>query len=282
MSAEIINGKMIAAQIKASVRQEAEAFYQRKGRKMGLAVVLVGEDGPSQIYVKNKIAACEQCFIESFAYRLPESTTEDFLIDLIKKMNADERIDAMLIQLPLPAHMRQNHVLSFISPEKDADGFLAVNAGNLMLGNPSLNACTPCGIIELIQSTGRKISGTSAVVVGRSNIVGKPTALLLLENDATVTMCHSKTKHLKEITLHADILVSAVGKKNLITADMVKKGAIVIDVGMNRDERGLSGDVDFENVKEVAGYITPVPGGVGPMTVAMLMRNISKAAQLRE
>lgn len=282
MSAEIINGKLIAENIKNSVRKEAEEFYARNGRKIGLAVILVGNDGPSQIYVRNKIAACEQCYIQSYAYTLPDTTTETELIELIKQINVDDNVDGLLIQLPLPTHMRQNHVLSFISPEKDADGFLAENAGNLMLGNPALNACTPCGIIELIESTGRPIAGKSAVVVGRSNIVGKPTGLLLLEHDATVTLCHSKTKYLKEICLHADILVAAVGKRNLITADMVKKGAIVIDVGMNRDGNKLCGDVDFENVKEVAGFITPVPGGVGPMTIAMLMRNVAKAAKLRE
>lgn len=278
MSAQIIDGRKIAREIKAQVKAEAEAYLVRKGRKMGLAVILVGDDFASGIYVRNKINACNENSINSFAYRLPASTSESELIELIHKLNDDENVDGILVQLPLPPHMRQNVVLSHISVYKDADGFLAENAGNLMLGNPSLNACTPCGIIELIRSTGRPIDGANAVVIGRSNIVGKPTSLLLLENHATVTMCHSHTSNFVNFTRHADILVVAVGKKGLITGDMVKSGAVVIDVGMNRDGGVLSGDCDFASVSEVAGYITPVPGGVGPMTVAMLLKNIVKAA----
>lgn len=278
MSAVIIDGKKIAMNIKAEVKAEAEAYLVRNGRKMGLAAILVGDDFASSIYVRNKINACNENCINSFAYRLPASTSESELIELIHKLNSDENVDGILVQLPLPPHMRQNVVLSHISVYKDADGFLAENAGNLMLGNPSLNACTPCGIIELIRSTGISLDGANAVVLGRSNIVGKPVSLLLLENHATVTMCHSHTSNFANFTRHADILVVAVGKKGLITGDMVKKGAVVIDVGMNRDDGKLCGDCDFPSVSEVAGFITPVPGGVGPMTIAMLLKNIVKAA----
>ncbi len=278
MSAQIIDGRKIAAEIKAQVKVEAEAFWKRKGRKMGLAVILVGDDFASKIYVRNKISACNENCIRSFSYELPESTTEEELIELIQKLNCDDNVDGILVQLPLPPHIRQNVVLSHISANKDADGFLAENAGNLMLGNPSLNACTPCGIIELIRSTGVNLDGANAVVIGRSNIVGKPISLLLLENHATVTMCHSHTANFVNFSRHADILVVAVGKKGLITGEMVKQGAVVIDVGMNRKDGKLFGDVDFDSVSKVAGYITPVPGGVGPMTVAMLLKNIVKAA----
>ncbi|MBR2970576.1 MAG: bifunctional methylenetetrahydrofolate dehydrogenase/methenyltetrahydrofolate cyclohydrolase FolD [Clostridia bacterium] len=278
MSAQIIDGRKIAASIKAEVKAEAEAYLKRNGRKIGLAVILVGDDFASGIYVRNKINACNENCIQSFSHRLPASTTEEELIELIHKLNEDNTVDGILVQLPLPSHIRQNVVLSHISAKKDADGFLAENAGNLMLGNPSLNACTPCGIIELIKSTGCKIDGANAVVIGRSNIVGKPTSLLLLENHATVTMCHSHTSNFVNFSRHADILVVAVGKKGLITGEMVKKGAIVIDVGMNREDGKLCGDVDYESVSQVAGYITPVPGGVGPMTIAMLLKNIVKAA----
>ncbi len=278
MSAKIIDGRKIAAEIKAQVKAEAEAYLSRKGRKMGLAVILVGDDFASSIYVRNKINACNENCINSFAYRLPASTTESEVIELIHRLNNDTTVDGILVQLPLPPHMRQNVVLSHISVYKDADGFLAENAGNLMLGNPSLNACTPCGIIELIKSTGVNIDGANAVVIGRSNIVGKPTSLLLLENNATVTMCHSHTSNFVNFSRHADILVIAVGKKGLITGEMVKKGAVVIDVGMNREDGKLCGDVDYDSVSKVAGFITPVPGGVGPMTIAMLLKNIVKAA----
>lgn len=278
MSAQIIDGRQIAAAIKAEVKAEAKAYMLRNGRKMGLAVILVGDDFASSVYVRNKINACNETGIHSYAYKLPASTSEEEVIELIHRLNTDETVDGILVQLPLPAHMRQNVVLSHISVYKDADGFLAENAGNLMLGNPSLNACTPCGIIELIRSTGRPLDGANAVVIGRSNIVGKPTALMLLENHATVTMCHSRTPNFVNFTRHADILIVAVGKKGLITGDMVKKGSIVIDVGMNREGNVLCGDVDFESVSKVAGFITPVPGGVGPMTIAMLLKNIVKAA----
>ncbi len=278
MSARIIDGKQLAHEIKSQVRSEAEAYLIRNGRRMGLAVILVGDDFASNIYVRNKINACNEVNIRSFSFRLPASTSESELIELIHRLNNDESVDGILVQLPLPPHMRQNVVLSHISVYKDADGFLAENAGNLMLGNPSLNACTPCGIIELIRSTGRPIDGANAVVIGRSNIVGKPIALMLLENHATVTMCHSHTTDYADFTRRADILVVAAGVKGLVTGDMVKEGAVVIDVGMNRDGKNICGDCDFDSVSKVAGYITPVPGGVGPMTIAMLLKNIVKAA----
>lgn len=280
MSAKIIDGKKLAAEIKAGVKLDAEKYLAQHGKKIGLAVILVGNNPASQIYVRNKIAACEENSINSFPFYLPESTREEQLVELIIKLNNDDNVNGILVQLPLPEHIRQSHVLSFISPQKDADGFLAVNAGNLMLGNPSLNACTPCGIIELIKSTGETIEGKQAVVIGRSNIVGKPTALMLMENNATVTMCHSHTENFINFSRHADILVVAVGKKDLIMGDMVKKGSIIIDVGMNRVDGKLYGDVNFDTVSQVAGWITPVPGGVGPMTIAMLLKNIVKAAQM--
>ena len=278
MSAQIVDGVKIAAEIKADVKKQAIAYEQRNGRKPGLAVILVGNDFASELYVTRKMEACEQNNIRSFEYRLPFSTTEDELVSLIKKLNDDPCVHGILVQLPLPAHIRENVVLSYISVNKDADGFLAENAGNLMLGNPALNACTPCGIIELIKSTGRNIDGANAVVIGRSNIVGKPTALLLLENHATVTMCHSHTANFQDFTLNADIIVVAVGKKGFLRGDMVKEGCIVIDVGMNREGKKVCGDADFESVSKVAGFITPVPGGVGPMTIAMLLSNVMKAA----
>ena len=271
---EIINGKAVAAEIRKTVLERASAFERKRGRKVGLAVVRVGDDPASAIYVKNKIKACEECGIASYSHCMGANTSQAELIELISKLNADAYVDGILVQLPLPKHIDERETLSVILPEKDADGFHAVNAGKLFLGErDGTVACTPRGIIELIKSTGVGIEGKRAVVIGRSNIVGKPVAALLLEHNATVTVCHSKTVVLKEITRQADILVVAVGKKHFVTADMVKRGAVVIDVGMNRDESGLHGDVDFDGVKEVAGYITPVPGGVGPMTVAMLLLN---------
>ena len=252
----------------------ANDFESRYGRKIGLAVIRVGSDPASAVYVRNKIKACNECNIRSFSYDLDENVSGEQLVQLVHMLNADAQVDGILVQLPLPKHIDERAVLAEIDPKKDADGFHAINAGKLFLGEKDGTvACTPRGIIELIKSTGVPINGKHAVVVGRSNIVGKPVAALLLANDATVTVCHSRTVNLKEITLTADILVVAVGKSKFITADMVKPGAVVIDVGMNRDENGLCGDIDFEGVKDVAGYITPVPGGVGPMTVAMLLCN---------
>lgn len=272
--AEIIDGKALAAKIKSELLVRANDFENRYGRKVGLAVIRVGSNPASAVYVRNKIKACNECNIHSFSYELDENIDSEQLIELIHKLNADDAVDGILVQLPLPKHIDERTVLAEIVPQKDADGFHAINAGKLFLGEKDGTvACTPRGIIELIKSTGVSIKGKHAVVVGRSNIVGKPVSALLLANDATVTVCHSRTVNLKEITLSADILVVAIGKSKFITADMVKPGAVVIDVGMNRDENGLCGDVDFDGVKNVAGYITPVPGGVGPMTVAMLLCN---------
>ena len=270
----VIDGKKVAASVKERVRARAVEFESIRGRKVGLAVIKAGDDPASAIYVRNKIKACEACRIESFSFDLPSDVVQAELETLILKLNRDNKVDGILVQLPLPKHINERAVLSLIDPKKDADGFHAVNAGKLFLGeSDGTVACTPRGIIELIESTGEKICGKNAVVIGRSNIVGKPIAMLLLNNNATVTVCHSKTVNIKEITRSADILVVAVGKKHFVTADMVKRGAIVIDVGMNRYEGGLYGDVDFDGVKDVAGYITPVPGGVGPMTIAMLLQN---------
>lgn len=276
--ARIIDGKAVAAEIKASVREKAEDFEKANGRKPGLAVVKAGNDPASAIYVRNKIKACEACNIASYSYYFDENVTYAQLAELIDALNSDGTVDGILVQLPLPRGIDERKVLSLIAPEKDADGFHAVNAGKLFLGERGTVACTPRGIMELIRSTGVSIAGKRAVVIGRSNIVGKPVAQLLLAADATVTVCHSKTENLAEITRAADILVAAVGRKKFVTADMVKPGAIVIDVGMNRDDEGLFGDVDFDNVKDVAGYITPVPGGVGPMTIAMLLLNTVESA----
>lgn len=276
---EIIDGKALAAKIKEDVKVRAVEFEKKYGRKVGLAVVKAGDDPASAIYVRNKIKACEACNIASYAHYFDGNVTEAALIDRIRALNADKNIDGILVQLPLPKHIDERSVLSEILPSKDADGFHVENAGKLFLGEKSTVACTPRGIIELIKSTGISICGKHAVVVGRSNIVGKPTAVLLLQNNATVTVCHSKTENLGEVTRTADILVAAVGRKKFITADMVKPGAVVIDVGMNRDESGLFGDVDFDSVKDVAGYITPVPGGVGPMTIAMLLSNTVDGAR---
>ncbi len=272
--AQIIDGKKISAEVKDAVRSRAVEFEKLHGRKVGLAVIKVGDDPASEIYVRNKIRACEACNIKSFSYYFDGSVKSDELIELIRTLNADSNTDGILVQLPLPKGIDERAVLKEISPEKDADGFHAYNAGKLFLGEKTrFVACTPRGIMELIRSTGMDICGKRAVVVGRSNIVGKPVAMLLLNANATVTVCHSKTENLSEITKTADILVVAVGKKKFIKKDMVKRGAVVIDVGMNRDEEGLFGDVDFDGVSQVAGYITPVPGGVGPMTIAMLLKN---------
>ena len=277
MSAILIDGKSLSARFRDEIAEDAKKFEQEKGRKLGLAVVLVGSNPASQVYVRNKVKACEQTGVASYGYYLPEESTNEEVLELVNTLNEDEKVDGLLVQLPLPRHIDEKRVLSAVSPLKDVDGFHAVNAGNLLLGNPCLAACTPSGIMELIKTTGVDLAGKRAVVVGRSNIVGKPVALMLLEKNATVTVCHSRTKDLKEHTLLADILVVAIGKKEFITGDMIKPGAVVIDVGMNRDEGKLYGDVNFAQASEVAGYITPVPGGVGPMTITMLLKNTVKA-----
>ncbi len=279
MSAKIIDGKAIAERVRADVRKKAEAFAAKKGRRVGLAVILAGENPASKIYVRNKIKACEDAAIKSFSYELPAETPESKIIELVQALNEDKNIDGILVQLPLPEGVNEKRVLEHVAPHKDVDGFHAMNAGNLMLGNPCLAACTPQGCIELIRSAGVEIEGKNAVVVGRSNIVGKPMAMLLLQNNATVTIAHSRTQDLKSVTSRADILVAAVGIKEFITGDMIKSGAVVIDVGMNRHDGKLYGDVNFGEACEKASYITPVPGGVGPMTIAMLLSNTVAAAE---
>lgn len=278
MSATKIDGKLLAAKLREEVKVDAEKFEREYDRKIGLAVILAGENPASKIYVRNKIAACEETGVKSMEYYLPDSVTTEELVELVETLNADENVDGLLVQLPLPAGVNEKAVLGAVAPGKDVDGFHAVNAGNLMLGNPCLAACTPSGVMELIKSTGTNIAGKHAVVVGRSNIVGKPVALMLLSENATVTVCHSRTQNLADYTRSADILVVAVGKKEFITGDMIKPGAVVIDVGMNREDKKLYGDVEYATAAEKAAFITPVPGGVGPMTITMLLKNTVKAA----
>ena len=278
----ILDGKKVSARIKAEAAKEVEALKE-KGIKPCLAVVLVGNDPASKVYVRNKKCACEEVGIISSEYVLPEETTQEQLEELIDTLNESENTDGILVQLPLPKHLDEKAVINRISVNKDVDAFHPVNVGKIMIGDYDFLPCTPAGVMELIKESGIDVAGKHCVVVGRSNIVGKPQAMLLLHQNGTVTVCHSKTANLKEECLRADIIVAAVGKENIITADMVKPGAVVIDVGMNRNAEGkLCGDVDFENVKEIAGAITPVPGGVGPMTIAMLMKNTVKAAQMRK
>lgn len=276
--AEIIDGKAIAAAVKEDLAAQAKMYEEKYGRKIGLAVVKVGNDPASEVYVRNKIVACGKTGVRSFSYELPEDESEEDLLALVDKLNDDPEVDGILVQLPLPKHLNEKKVLARIRPEKDADGFHVVNAGGILLGLPCTKPCTPAGIIELIKSTGADISGKHAVVIGRSNIVGKPCAMLLLSENATVTICHSRTVDLKSITLTADILVAAVGIKEFVTGDMIKPSAIVIDVGMNRENGKLYGDVNFPEAEKRAAYITPVPGGVGPMTIAMLLKNTVEAA----
>lgn len=271
---KIIDGKKLAHAMRADIREKIAAYKESAGREIGLAVVLVGEDPASQVYVRNKIKACEEVGIKSFAYYLDKDTAQARVEELIKSLAVDNKINGILVQLPLPPHLDAKKILELIPYSKDVDGFSAENIGKLSMNEPCLVACTPNGVMKMFESEDISLSGKSAVVIGRSNIVGKPMAMLLTNADATVTLCHSKTKNLKEICASADIIVAAVGKAKFVTADMVKNGAVVIDVGMDRDESGkLCGDVDFENVKEKCSYITPVPGGVGPMTITMLMYN---------
>lgn len=278
--AKLISGKEVSAKVKDEVREET-AELVKKGIKPGLAVVIVGNDPASRVYVNSKKKACEEVGFSSFEYALPEETTQEELLELVEKLNNDGSVDGILCQLPLPKQIDENAVINAIRPDKDVDAFHPFNVGKIMIGDFAFLPCTPAGVMELIDSTGVDISGKSCVVIGRSNIVGKPMSMLLLHRNGTVTICHSRTKNLAEICRNADILVAAVGKANFVTADMVKDGAIVIDVGMNRLENGkLCGDVDFENVEKKAGYITPVPGGVGPMTIAMLMKNTLTAAKM--
>ncbi len=278
--AKIIDGKKISAEIRAEISANTAAFVAEHGYAPGLAVIIVGCDPASQVYVRNKKRACEEVGFLSESYDLPEQTSEAELIALIEKLNAAEHIHGILVQLPLPRHIDEKRVLLTISPEKDVDAFHPVNVGKIMIGDYSLLPCTPAGVMQLITRSGIEISGKKCVVIGRSNIVGKPMAMLLLHANGTVTVCHSKTQDLKEICRTADILVASIGKANFVTADMVKDGAVVIDVGINRCPDGkLCGDVNFAEVEPRASFITPVPGGVGPMTITMLMQNTLTAAK---
>lgn len=277
--AKIIDGKEISARVKEQVRAEAEKLKAR-GVEIGLAVVIVGDDPASRVYVNNKKKACEAVGFNSYEYALPEETTQRELLELVAKLNADSRVDGILVQLPLPKHIDENAVINAILPEKDVDAFHPANVGHIMIGDFSFLPCTPAGVMEMLAQTGIDVDGRKCVVIGRSNIVGKPMAMLLLHKNATVTICHSHTKELAKICSEADVLVAAVGKANFVTADMIKEGAAVIDVGMNRLENGkLCGDVDYNACFDKAGWITPVPGGVGPMTIAMLMKNTLTAAK---
>ncbi len=276
----LIDGKATAAAIRSELKIRTGALENEYGKKVGLAVVLIGEDPASHIYVRNKIKACEEVGIRSFAHYLPENTTQEEALSLIKDLADDDKINGILVQLPLPPHLNADKLLAEIPKSKDVDGFSVENIGLLSLNRGGIAACTPLGIMELLKRYKIPFAGKHAVIVGRSNIVGRPMALLLLNADATVTICHSKTVHLKEECLRADILIVAIGKAKYITADMVKNGAVVIDVGMNRLSDGtLCGDVDFETVKNKAAFITPVPGGVGPMTIAMLLKNVCDTAE---
>ena len=278
-SAQIINGNTLSAQLRADVTRRTAALRAR-GLTPGLAVVLVGENPASQVYVRNKVKACNDSGLHSVLEQYPATMLEAELLARIDTLNTDDSIHGILVQLPLPAHIDAQKVIEAISPAKDVDGFHVASAGALMVGQPGFWPCTPYGCMKMLESIGYNLRGKHAVVIGRSNIVGKPMALMLLQQNATVTICHSATADLKAMTLQADVIVAAVGKRNVLTADMVKPGAVVIDVGMNRNEEGkLCGDVDFDGVSQVAGYITPVPGGVGPMTITMLLVNTLEAAE---
>lgn len=279
--AQIIDGKAVSKAVRQRVAAETEEL-KKKGITPGLAVILVGDDPASQVYVRNKERACEEVGFYSEKYTLPEDTTQEELNALVDKLNARKEISGILCQLPLPKHLDDKAVINRIDPKKDVDAFHPENVGAIMIGDYHFLPCTPAGVMELIHSTGVEIAGKKAVVIGRSNIVGKPMAMLLLHEDATVEITHSKTKNLADITRTADILVAAIGKAGFVTADMVKDGAVVIDVGMNRNAEGkLCGDVDFEEVSKKCSYITPVPGGVGPMTISMLMQNTLTAAKIQ-
>ncbi len=277
--AYIIDGKRISGEIKDEVREQVEAL-KKQGREITLAVIQVGKDPASTVYVGNKKKACEYVGIRSLAYELPEETTEKELLEKVKELNQDGQVDGILVQLPLPAHICENRIIEAISPKKDVDGFHPQSVGALSIGKEGFVSCTPAGVLMLLKRSGIEIEGKECVVMGRSNIVGKPMAMLLLRENGTVTVCHSRTQNLKEIAKRADILVVAVGKPKFVTEEYVKPGACVIDVGIHRNENNkLCGDVDFERVEPVAGAITPVPGGVGPMTIAMLMYNCLWAAK---
>ena len=282
MAGRLIDGKEISAQIKAELAQEVAKMQKESDVTPGLAVVLVGEDPASKVYVGQKEKACAELGIFSQKHTLPADVSEEELLGLVGSLNSDPQIDGILVQLPLPKHIDENKVIEAIMPEKDVDGFHPVSVGKMVIGLPGFRPCTPAGVMELLRRTGVDLVGKEAVVIGRSNIVGKPVAIMLLQQSATVTVCHSKTKNLSGVTRRADVLVVATGKPNTVTADMVKDGVVVIDVGVNRLDSGkLVGDVDFDGVREKASAITPVPGGVGPMTIAMLMYNTVQAAKKR-
>ena len=278
---KIIDGKAISAEVRAEIKKEVSLLAEN-GIKVCLAVVIVGDDPASQVYVRNKKRACDETGIASEIIAMPSETTEEELISVLDGLNSRSEINGILVQLPLPKHINERNIIAHIDPKKDVDAFCDENVGRIMTGNFSFLPCTPAGIIELLRRSGVSVCGKDCVVIGRSNIVGKPMAMLLLHENGTVTICHSRTKNLPEITRRADILVSAVGKAGFVTADMVKPGAVVIDVGMNRTPEGkLTGDVDFASVEPIASLITPVPGGVGPMTVTMLLKNTVTAAKLQ-
>lgn len=280
--AKLINGKEVSASVKLRVKNQTEELIEKSGITPGLAVVIVGNDPASRVYVNSKKKACAEVGFNSYEYALPEDTTQQELLELVEKLNNDSKVNGILCQLPLPKQIDENAIINAIRPEKDVDAFHPFNVGKIMIGEFAFLPCTPAGVMELIDSTGVEVSGKNCVVIGRSNIVGKPMSMLLLHRSGTVTICHSKTQNLTKICKNADILVAAVGRANFVTADMVKEGAVVIDVGMNRLENGkLCGDVDFNEVEKKASFITPVPGGVGPMTIAMLMQNTLTAAKLQ-
>jgi methylenetetrahydrofolate dehydrogenase (NADP+) / methenyltetrahydrofolate cyclohydrolase len=279
MTAQLIDGNALSRQLRAEVASRVTAL-KAKGITPGLAVILVGENAASQVYVRNKVKSCEETGMHSVLEKWPADMSEAALLARVDALNQDPSIHGILVQLPLPPHIDAQKVIEAIAPAKDVDGFHIASAGALMTGLPGFWPCTPYGCMKMLESIGYDLKGKHAVVIGRSNIVGKPMAMMLLHQNATVTICHSATKDLKAMTLQADVIVAAVGKRNVLTADMVKPGAVVLDVGMNRNDEGkLCGDVDFEGVKEVAGYITPVPGGVGPMTITMLMVNTLESAE---
>ena len=277
--ATIIDGKAIAKQIRQSIKEQTLAFKQEHGLAPGLSVILVGEDPASQVYVRNKERACTEVGIRSKVIRMDEQTSENELLKTIDELNNDKTVHGILVQLPLPNHIDEDKIINAISPDKDVDGFHPIHSGMLMTGQPGLEPCTPKGIIRLIEETGQDIGGKNAVVIGRSNIVGKPVALMLLQRNATVTITHSKTKNLADIASQADILVVAIGRPHMIDSSYVKEGAIVIDVGTTRVNGALRGDVVFDDVSKKAGFLTPVPGGVGPMTITMLLENTLTAAK---
>ena len=280
--AKLLMGKEVSARIKDELKIKV-AELKEKGINPALAVIIVGEDPASKVYVNNKKKACEYCGIRSLEYALPEETTQEELLELIEKLNNDDTVSGILCQLPVPEHINEQAIINAINPKKDVDAFHPVNVGKIMTGNYDFVPCTPAGVMELIKESGIDVNGKECVIVGRSNIVGKPMSMLLLHQNGTVTICHSKTKNLAEKTRQADILVAAIGKPEFITADMIKEGAVVIDVGINRiAPKKLVGDVEFEGAEKKAAAITPVPGGVGPMTIAMLMKNTIKAAEINK